>query len=272
MGNIYAPSLADIKVGYDKIILEQKLKDKMSAEAHEHFTGSYARYLDDVWLMWIRSWAHLIPVISEVMNSIDPNIKYTFEWSEESPQNSVAYLDTNIKILEGGWVDVDIFSKKTDTFNYLPFNSAHPRHVIRNIPYCLARRIRGIVSDPRKILIRMREMTVRLREKGYPKKLVENAIEKAMQLTRDEIITPSSGSTASQVLQPNQKMKIYCVTTFDPAIKHPRELVQPAVERYNDTKIEKERFKIEYSFRKSPSLKQLLTFKKSENSLGVFKC
>ena len=52
MGKIYAPSLADIKVGYDEIILEQKLKDKMSAGAHEHFTGSYARYLDDVWLMW----------------------------------------------------------------------------------------------------------------------------------------------------------------------------------------------------------------------------
>ena len=51
------------------------------------------------------------------------------------------------------------------------------------------------------------------------------------------------------------------------------ELVQPAVERYNDTKVEeKERFKIEYSFRKSPSLKQLLTLKKSENSLGVSKC
>ena len=33
----------------------------------------------------------------------------------------------------------------------------------------------------------------------------------------DEIITPSSGSTASQVQQPNQRMKIYCVTTFDPA-------------------------------------------------------
>ena len=109
----------------------------------------------------------------------------------------------------------------------------------------------------------MREMTVRLREKGYPKKLVGNAIEKAMQLTRDEIITPSSRSTASQVLQPNQRMKIYCVTTFEPAIKNPRELVQPAVERYNDMKIEeKERFKIEYSFRKSPSLKQLLTLKK----------
>ena len=91
-----------------------------------------------------------------------------------------------------------------------------------------------------------------------------------MQLTRDKIITPSSGSTASQVLQPNQKMKIYCVTTFDPVIKNPRELVQPAVERYNDTKVEeKERFKIEYSFRKSPSLKHFLTFKKSENSLGV---
>ena len=59
MGKIYAPSLADINVGYDEIILEQKLKDKMSAEAHKHFTGSYARYLDDVWLMWRRSWAHL---------------------------------------------------------------------------------------------------------------------------------------------------------------------------------------------------------------------
>lgn len=273
MGKIYAPSLADIKVGYDELLLEQELRDKLSAEALQHFTASYARYLDDIWLLWRRSWIHYVPIIREVMNSIDTSIKYTFESSEESPQNSVAYLDTKIKILDGGWVDIDIFSKKTDTFNYLPFNSAHPRHVVRNIPYCLARRIRGIVSDPLKVPIRMREMTIRLRDKGYPKKLIENAIEKAMLLTRDEIIKPSSGRTASHELQPDQKMKIYCVTTFDPAIRNPRELVQPAVERYNDMKTEEEeRFKIEYSFRKSPSLKQLLTFKKPDKDLGVFKC
>ena len=80
------------------------------------------------------------------MNKIDPKILYLFEKSCSNVNNASPYMDVKI-IIEGNNTHTDIYTKNTDTFNYVPFNSCHPRHTIRNIPFVLARRIRGIVSD-----------------------------------------------------------------------------------------------------------------------------
>ena len=45
-------------------------------------------------------------------------------------------------------IELDIFYKPTDSHNYVqvPFNSGHPRPILRNIPYSLFNRINRIVS------------------------------------------------------------------------------------------------------------------------------
>ena len=115
-------------------------------------------------------WVHLFEKLVDIMNNIDPKIKYEFESSANTHNNSLPYLDVRVIITEG-IIITDVYSKPTDTYNYLPFNRAHPRHVVRNIPYSLARRIKGIVSNENLLEVRMRNMILRLKTKKYPTKL-----------------------------------------------------------------------------------------------------
>ena len=212
-----------------------------------------------------------IIIIKEMMNDIDAKIQYTFESSTDSIDNSVAYLDCRVIISQNGTIDTDIYAKKTDTFNYLPFNSAHPRHVMRNIPYSLARRIRGIVSKEELIPIRMKEMADRLTVKKYPKKLIDDAINRAMNTTRDSILYPNSNANGN--IQPQSGKSAYCVSTFNAKFQHPGKSIQPYVDLFNNTRTdESQKLNIKFSFRKSPSLKDLLMFRKQPHSNKVIKC
>ena len=270
MGKIYAPSLADIKQGYDEIFIEEKLKDRLSTEAFTAFISNYARYLDDIWCIWRLEWLNLLPIIAEVMHSIDPKIKYTFETSNTAELNALPYLDVRV-IIQNGTVITDLYSKPTDTFNYVPFNSAHPKHVLRNVPYCLARRIRGIVSDGALLELRMSELKKRLKNKKYPTRLIDDAVSRALAMSRADIIDPKT--TPASNTNPEEQRQIYCVTTFDPGVKHPRQIITRCVDNFNATRTnEKEKLNINYSFRKNPSLRQSLMFKKLPGSRGVFKC
>ena len=70
----------------------------------------------------------------------------------------------------------DIFYKKTDSHDYMPFRSCHPRHIKINIPGNLARMICTIVDDPAKKELRLQELRQWLRNGGYPRRLVGNKI------------------------------------------------------------------------------------------------
>ena len=270
MGKIYAPSVADLKQGFDEIILEEKIRENFSDEIFQYFLNSYLRYLDDIWLAWRKEWVDKLARLADIMNSIDPNIRYEFVVSLNTDNNSLPYLDVRVIITEGK-VITDIFSKATDTYNYVPFNSAHPRHVIRNVPYSLARRIRGIVSDDELLPIRMGEMTRRLKNKKYPSKLIQDAINKSMAIPREEIIKPPDKITSDN--ETNSNKSVYFVSTFDPNVKHPKLKFEKFVDDFNVSRSnDAEKLHIEYSFRKNPSLKQLLMFRKLPGTKQVYKC
>lgn len=170
MGKIYAPALADIKVGKDEMSLENWIIDAIPSEPGMMFLSSYKRYLDDVIFRMHLQYKKELELIQTKMNEIDPNITYIFEPGidfDTGTTKDVPYLDVSLHINEDGTLDTDIYAKDTDTFNYLPFQSSHPRHVARNIPFALARRIKGIVSNPDRVQLRMADMTARLTE-GLP--------------------------------------------------------------------------------------------------------
>ena len=217
MGRIYAPSLADLKQGFDEVLLEEQIQNELPFAAAIYFLEHYWRYLDDIIFRWRLQWADLIPVIERIMNSIDDNIQYEFQASYKNLKNASPYLDVKI-IIKDGKTLTDIYSKDTDTFNYLPFNSCHPRHITRNIPFVLARRIRGIVSDHALVLLRMEEMKLRLIEKCYPKQLINEGIRKAMDLSRESILAESpKKSTEGQ----EPVYLGYFVSTYNPLIENP---------------------------------------------------
>ena len=64
----------------------------------------------------------------------------------EVSDNNLPFLDILInKCDKKIWMD--IYAKPTDAKRYVPFNSCHPKHCLKNIPFCLARRICTIVEN-----------------------------------------------------------------------------------------------------------------------------
>ena len=235
-----------------------------------YFIEYYRRYLDDIWLMWRLEWLQSLGVIAEVMDNIDPKIKFTFETSKNSNDNSIPFLDVRISASQGQ-IQTDMYAKPTDTFNYTPFNSAHPRHVLRNIPYNLARRVKGIVSNEEMLSTRMEELARRLRVKKYPRRLIDDAISSAMSIERKSILYPEPNNEVTD--RKNCPKSVFSVTNFDPNIQHPSKLMNGFLTSFNNTRQEeKDKLKVNYSFRRCPSLKQLLMFRKPPNSCKVTKC
>lgn len=253
MGKDFAPALADLKIGLDEIKLEEYVRQSFDIEVSKFFLSHYRRYLDDVIFLWRQSFKNL-DKIKTFMNSIDPKIQYTFESSLDN-LNSIPFLDVLITFTNGK-LDTDIYSKPTDTYNYVPFNSNHPRHTIRNIPFVLARRIKGIVSDPNKLQGRFQDMTERLKYKKYPTQLIKGSIERAMSLKREDIIKakPENPDVTKQ-------NTIFFTHTHNNAITNPSIQVKDLTTTINQLLPNTDpKFTLLCGNRRSPNLRSLLMF------------
>ena len=100
MGKIFAPALADLKIGKDEIDLENFVIASFPNETAIAFLESYFRYLDDVIFRWRTSYPGL-DIIKQKMNLIDPNIKYIFQDSLEDDfkDKGLPYLDVLLDVL-----------------------------------------------------------------------------------------------------------------------------------------------------------------------------
>ena len=64
----------------------------------------------------------------------------------EKSTTNLPFLDIMIN-KTGTKIWMDIYNKPTDPKRYVYFTSNHPRSCLRNIPFCLARRICAIVEE-----------------------------------------------------------------------------------------------------------------------------
>ena len=69
----------------------------------------------------------------EYLNSINPNIKFTYKFSKDS----IEFLDVMVK-KDGSKLSTDLFVKETDAHQFLHIDSCHPFHTKRAIPFSQA--------------------------------------------------------------------------------------------------------------------------------------
>lgn len=119
------------------------------------------------------------------MNELNPDIKFT---ADES-LNRISFLDI-VLTKQDEVIMTDVYYKPTDTHQYLHFNSCHPRHTKRAIPYNLSRRICTIVNDESVKIQRLQELKKYLKKQSYPDKIIDDAIEKTMKLDRKKLLNP----------------------------------------------------------------------------------
>jgi hypothetical protein len=147
----------------------------------------YGRFIDDCFGVWTGSRAELDSFI-QTHNEAHPTIRFTAEISE----TSVSFLDTRVNLAPDGTLHTDLYTKPTDSHNYLLFSSAHPRHCLNGIPYgqflrARRRRICSRISDFEKHAVTLAHHFIR---RGYPPDLIEESLIKAHRQDRHSLLNP----------------------------------------------------------------------------------
>ena len=142
---------------------------------------SWLRFIDDIGMKWSHGRETLTAFLDKA-NNFHPSIKFTDEISTEKH----VFLDTKSSLV-GDTISVDLYTKPTDTHQYLLPTSCHPKHCCKNVPYSLALRLRRICSDSDTFESKARELTDYLCKRGNQKQEISLAIERARQQKREDL-------------------------------------------------------------------------------------
>ncbi len=110
-------------------------------------------------------------------------------------------------------METDLFSKPTNTHQYLHFNSFHSRHIPNNLPYSLALRIIRVCSSLAKRNRRLQDLKSQLSYRNYPLSMVNRAINRALTHSREDLLRVN--------YQPSSSQKLPFITPFSASIKLP---------------------------------------------------
>jgi len=180
---------AQFSVNYANIYMH-KLFRHINKKYNINLPLGFARFVDDIFLLWTEDKAKLDAYL-EILNSCHNTIKFTFEISE----NSINFLDTTVYI-ENKKIQTKLYKKPTDNKKYLAFNSAHPKHVKKAIPYSQGLRIKRIVSDANNLDIELQILANKFIDRGYPKPLIEKELARIEEIPRNTLLTYKSVSGA----------------------------------------------------------------------------
>ena len=133
MGTICAPSYANIFMSvFEEKHIYPLIKNK---------SVIYLRYIDDIFMVWIKSESELRHFMNEI-NQKHQSIKFDFKFSKES----IEFLDTLVYIGSKNRLQITLYKKRTDCQNYLHAKLARLFSLKKSIPYSQALRIKGICS------------------------------------------------------------------------------------------------------------------------------
>ena len=168
-GTTVAPTYANLVMGFLETNFYNLILEKFGGEAYQYVKKNWLRFLDDGFILWRKSFGEISDFIN-ILNNLDDNLEFTHEVNPEK----IAFLNVLV-YKEKGKIQTDMYYKPTDSHDYLPFESYHPRHVKDNIPYTLARMICSIVSDPIRREYRLQELTGWLKRSDYPDNPINRA-------------------------------------------------------------------------------------------------
>ena len=138
----------------------------------QHRPAFWGRLRDDIYMAWVGTVEKLLEFMAW-LNSIHKDLVFTYDYSKDG----VEFLDTFVYAV-GDVVQTKLYSKTSDTHCYLIPTSCHKSHVLKNIPYGVARRVRQNNSEDTYFLEQKEVFTQYLLDRGYHSSLIENAFNK----------------------------------------------------------------------------------------------
>ena len=142
----------------------------------------WLRYIDDIFMVWDHGLDELNKFIQHLNTSMD-SIKFTTEISD----SELNFLDVKVSVNNNHLI-TDLYIKPTDRNTYLPYDSAHPKHCMRGLPYGQFLRIRRICSRDKDYTKHAAKKAALLCQHGYPKQLLVEAILKAYNKDRMSLL------------------------------------------------------------------------------------
>ena len=131
-------------------------------------------------------WQHGIDELDkflDYLNNLVPTIKFTKEISTEQ----IAFLDVKVLIIDGN-LETDLFSKPTDSHDYLLYSSAHPQRCKDSIPYRQFLRIRRLCSRMHDFALNVMLLSNHFLRRNYPEDLILDAAILARRLDRATLL------------------------------------------------------------------------------------
>jgi hypothetical protein len=196
MGTRMAPSMA--------CLFMSRLEEQMLA-ATPCRPWIWWRYIDDVFFIWNQGEESLHTFLNHI-NSFHSTIKFTSEFSH----NQVNFLDVTIR-KENNTLTTDLYTKPTDTHQYLHSSSCHPYHCKSGIAYSQALRLRRICANDSDFSQHARELKRNLTARGHSAKKAQQAINKVKSLSRSDVLEKRATSQATNT-------RIPLVVTFHPKL------------------------------------------------------
>ena len=89
----------------------------------------FLRYIDEILSIWQQG-EDKLEQLHAYVNSIHPNINLTLT----SSATNIPYLDVSVSS-DGTNIHTSIYTKSTDSYGYLHYNSFHPMHIKKCIVY-----------------------------------------------------------------------------------------------------------------------------------------
>ena len=173
MGTKMAPSYANFFMGdLEERFLPSSLKQPLS----------WFRFIDDVDMKWTHGDKELDDFL-EHANSIHPSIKFTHEESK----TKMSFFDTTTTVKEGN-MTTDLYSKPTDTRQYLSPSSCYHKHCFKSIPFSQAIRVKRICSTVETTKQRLGDLRHHLKKRGYNDKVIESGFSKAIEINGNDLL------------------------------------------------------------------------------------
>ena len=166
----------------------------------------YIRYIDDIFMIWPHGAVELT-LFFQHLNNCSAHIKFT---TETSP-TEISFLDSKV-VLEDGVIYTDLFTKPTDSHNYLYYNSAHPQRCKDSIPYSQFLRVRRICTRNQDFDKNVIELSKHFLRRKYPLELLLKAATLARNLNRTTLLAPPDVIVENETTEE----KVFLITTFHP--------------------------------------------------------
>ena len=138
------------------------------------------RYNDDIFFIWTHGENSPKNVLRE-FNNFNPNIKFTYEFSEAS----INFLDFNVK-LSNGKLQTSLYVKATDCHQYLHFQSSHPKHKKKSIVYSQTLRVGRECSQEEDYKNYCNQMKSWFLKRSYPEHLTDTEMKKVKFKSREK--------------------------------------------------------------------------------------